>query len=137
MCIFLVVNKNPYHYYSVKDFCDYEISAKDIVSKSGLKRFLEKGLHCYLDTDYVIFYGKMIGKFLSLIAGGSNVKNIINEFFMEYVYIRNANDEEHLLPKNVITRHINWCVNESNRYCKILDQPCKSSIDCAFYQRKH
>lgn len=111
------------------------ISTSNTQSPDSVRRILTKALCQIFGIGTIEVTNFMCNDFLFSVSTHLPVDSLINRIF--YIYVSSQGNDDNTLiynPGGYITRHVARCVNYSkDKQCNLLDQPCHSSTDCAFY----
>lgn len=130
----LLNKNNPYKSYNIPSITGKRLTPSDLKSKTAIKNILITGLSKIFKSEAYVF-SKTIRHLLMLVASRASVRQIVDSYFLMHISIRyNIEISEGSPRSNKISRHISWCVYESDRFCSLLKQPCNSSINCALYR---
>lgn len=123
--------KNPYAEHDLY-WLKIKITKESFSSKNSIKKTMAKIVAEIFPTETVEIIGILQKTWLEKIAEGASVKHLIDQYFIRYANILNNKKTIHEKMKG-ISRHTNWCIHKHDGWCSITNQPCDTSVKCAFY----
>ncbi len=131
---------NPYTIESIAFPIDKTIKLENVVTIKHVKDYLYGAFKKLFGEDILAISSKIVRNYLWNVCAKLSVESLIDSLFITYVYTQKGMEWGGIefRPDGYISRHIAWCQYRRNDgACILLDQPCHSSVDCAFYREKN
>jgi len=132
--------KNPYTFYRTTTLTDKQIEPDKVVSIRVVKDYIFSAFKALFGDDLAPVSSRIVRGYLWNTLNKSSVESLIDLVFITYIFTKKNIDWGGIdfKPEHFVSRHVSWCTNRrGNKECMLLDQPCHSSTDCAFYREKN
>lgn len=117
-----------------------KIEKTTVASISSIKKYLTHIFVAICGDNIAPITGKIARCFIAGVCAKKSVETLIDNVFLGYLYEKNKISwyEYAVDYTRGVSRHVAWCTYRTKgKHCILLDQPCHSSVSCAFYKESN